>query len=62
MVNVAQNTDRINQHADLDKLEGAMDAAFNSFSDRDQAQCLGGTRTELLKQIMDRMARFAERL
>jgi hypothetical protein len=40
MVGVAQNTDRINQNMDLEKLEGAMEAGFESFSDRDEVQCL----------------------
>ena len=30
-----------------------MEAVFESFSDRDEAQCLQGTRTELLQQIME---------
>ena len=38
---------------DLGKLEGAMEAGFESFSDRDEIQCLQGTRTELLQQIME---------
>ncbi|KAJ5819444.1 hypothetical protein N7474_005035 [Penicillium riverlandense] len=53
MVGVVHNTDRINQHLDLGKLEGAMEAGFESFSDRDEVQCLQGTRTELLQQIME---------
>ncbi|KAJ5993065.1 hypothetical protein N7451_008789 [Penicillium sp. IBT 35674x] len=53
MVGVAQNTDRINQNMDLGKLEGAMEAVFESFSDRDEVLCLQGTRTELLQQIME---------
>ncbi|RMJ28927.1 hypothetical protein PHISP_00138, partial [Aspergillus sp. HF37] len=53
MVGVIHNTDRINQHMDLGKLEGAMEAGFESFSDRDEVQCLQGTRTELLQQIME---------
>ncbi|CAG8090977.1 unnamed protein product [Penicillium nalgiovense] len=52
MVGVVQNTDRINQHIDLGKLEGAMEAGFASFDDRDEVECLQGTRTELLQQIM----------
>jgi hypothetical protein len=51
-VGVVHNTDRINQHIDLGKLEGAMEAGFESFSDRDEVQCLQGTRTELLQKIM----------
>lgn len=38
---------------DLGKLEGVMEAGFESFSDRDEAQCLPGTRTELLQHIME---------
>ncbi|KAL4990294.1 hypothetical protein BDW68DRAFT_45139 [Aspergillus falconensis] len=53
MVGVAQNTDRISQHMDLGKLEGVMEAGFESFSDRDEVQCLQGTRTELLQKIME---------
>ncbi|KAJ5085578.1 hypothetical protein N7532_010349 [Penicillium argentinense] len=53
MVGVAKNTDRINQNMDLGKLEGVMEAGFESFSDRDEAKCLQGTRTELLQQIME---------
>ncbi|KAJ5255842.1 hypothetical protein N7505_010993 [Penicillium chrysogenum] len=41
------------QGMDLGKLEGAMEAGFESFSDRDEVQCLQGTRTQLLQQIMD---------
>jgi hypothetical protein len=50
---MAQNTDRMNQHMDLTKLEGAIEAGFESFSDRDEVQCLEGTRTELLQQIKE---------
>ncbi|KAJ5496975.1 hypothetical protein N7463_008962 [Penicillium fimorum] len=53
MVGVAQNTDRINQNMDLAKLEGAIQAGFESFDDRDEAECLRGTRTKLLQQIME---------
>ncbi|KAJ5369269.1 uncharacterized protein N7496_009029 [Penicillium cataractarum] len=53
MVGVAGNTDRINQNLDLAKLEGVMEAGFDSFSDRDEVQCLPGTRTQLLSQIME---------
>jgi hypothetical protein len=38
---------------DLEKLEGAIEAGFESFSDRDEVQCLLGTRIELLQQIME---------
>jgi hypothetical protein len=41
------------QDMDLAKLDGVMEAAFESFADRDEAQCLQGTRTVLLQQIMD---------
>ncbi|KAF4232359.1 hypothetical protein CNMCM6805_010005 [Aspergillus fumigatiaffinis] len=49
----AENAGRINQNLDLAKLEGAIDAGFESFSDRNEAQCLQGTRAELLRKIMD---------
>ncbi|KAE8132421.1 hypothetical protein BDV38DRAFT_210749 [Aspergillus pseudotamarii] len=52
MAGVSRNTDRINQHIDLVKLEGSVEAGFESFSDRDEVQCLQGTRTELLQKIM----------
>jgi hypothetical protein len=38
---------------DLGKLEGAIEAGFESFTNRDEVQCLQGTRTELLQQIME---------
>ncbi|KAL6229305.1 hypothetical protein BDW75DRAFT_235316 [Aspergillus navahoensis] len=41
------------QDMDFEKLEGVMEAAFESFSDRDEVQCLQGTRTVLLQQIID---------
>ncbi|KAL4733015.1 NACHT and WD40 domain protein [Aspergillus similis] len=53
MTRMAENTDRINQYVDLDKLEGAIDAGFESFSDRDEVECLPGTRTELLREISE---------
>lgn len=53
MVGAAQMTDRINQNMDLGKLEGVMEAGFESFSNRNEVQCLQGTRTELLQQIME---------
>ncbi|KAL4769257.1 hypothetical protein BDW60DRAFT_102654 [Aspergillus nidulans var. acristatus] len=53
MVGVAHNTNRINQHIDLGKLDGAIEAGFDSFSNRDEVQCLKGTRTELLQKIME---------
>ncbi|KAF7712143.1 Uncharacterized protein PECH_004203, partial [Penicillium ucsense] len=43
----------VTQDMDLVKLEGAIEAGFESFSDRDEVQCLQGTRTELLQQIME---------
>ncbi|KAJ5471863.1 hypothetical protein N7539_008806 [Penicillium diatomitis] len=46
MVSVAQDMDFV-------KLEGAIKAGFELFSDRDEVQSLQGTRTELLYQIMD---------
>lgn len=53
MVSLSHDTDRISQHIDLEKLKVVMEAEFDSFSDRDEVQCLPGTRTELLQQIMD---------
>ncbi|KAL3429913.1 WD40 repeat-like protein [Aspergillus tetrazonus] len=53
MISMAENTDRINKHVDLGKLEGAIDAEFESFSDRDEVECLQGTRTELLRKIAE---------
>jgi hypothetical protein len=53
MVGVVQNTERINQHIDLGKLEGVIEAEFESFSNRDEVECLQGTRTELLQEIME---------
>ncbi|KAF7170941.1 hypothetical protein CNMCM6106_005492 [Aspergillus hiratsukae] len=50
---MVHNADRINQHIELGKLEGAMEAGFESFSDRDEVQCLPGTRTELLQKVME---------
>ncbi|GMG38397.1 unnamed protein product [Aspergillus oryzae] len=53
MISMVNNTERINQHVDLGKLEGAIDAGFESFSDRDEVECLLGTRTELLREIIE---------
>jgi hypothetical protein len=53
MISMTEKTDRINQYVDLGKLEGAIDAGFESFSDRDEAECLPGTRTELLRKITE---------
>ncbi|KAJ5991396.1 WD40 repeat-like protein [Penicillium canescens] len=53
MISVVKNTERINQHVDLGKLESTIDAGFESFSDRDEVECLPGTRTELLREITE---------
>lgn len=53
MIDMAETINRINQCIDLGKLEGAMDAVFESFSDRDETECLQGTRTETLQEIME---------
>ncbi|KAJ5117635.1 hypothetical protein N7448_011267 [Penicillium atrosanguineum] len=53
MVGVAETTDRMNHNMDLAKLDGAIEAEFDAFSDRNEARCLRGTRVELLQQIMD---------
>lgn len=50
---MVRNTDHIDQHIVLGKLEGAMEAGFESFSDQDEVQCLPGTRTELLLKVME---------
>ncbi|QKX60488.1 uncharacterized protein TRUGW13939_07633 [Talaromyces rugulosus] len=52
IVGLVHDTDRISQHMDLEKLKAVIEAEFDSFSDRNEAQCLPGTRTELLQQIM----------
>ncbi|KUL81516.1 hypothetical protein ZTR_10187 [Talaromyces verruculosus] len=52
-VGLVHNTDLINQHIDLEKLKAVIEAEFDSFSDRDEVQCLPGTRTELLQQIIE---------
>src|ERR1700744_3698405 len=41
------------QNADLGRLEIAADAELGSFSDREEVECLQGTRTDLLKQITE---------
>ncbi|KAJ5289111.1 WD40-repeat-containing domain protein [Penicillium angulare] len=41
------------QNTDLSKLEVAAEAEYGSFSDREEEECLQGTRTELLKDIME---------
>jgi hypothetical protein len=43
----------MNKKMDLTMLEGAIEAGFESFANRDEVQCLQGTRTELLQRIMD---------
>ncbi|KAJ9491221.1 hypothetical protein VN97_g2007 [Penicillium thymicola] len=50
---VAQTIDRIDHGRTLDKLLIATETEFDSFSDRNEVQCLQGTRTELLRQIME---------
>lgn len=37
----------------VQRFETATEAQFDSFSDRDEAKCLQGTRTELLQQVME---------
>ncbi|KAH3455644.1 hypothetical protein KXX05_005656 [Aspergillus fumigatus] len=53
VADMVRNTDHIDQHIVLGKLEGAMEAGFESFSDQDEVQCLPGTRTELLLKVME---------
>ncbi|KAL4860490.1 hypothetical protein BDV12DRAFT_204997 [Aspergillus spectabilis] len=45
--------ERMDQKIGLDKLSAVQEAEFNSFSDRDEIQCLQGTRTELLRKIKE---------
>lgn len=52
-VGVAQNTHHIVQNLDLGKLESATGAEFDSLSDQYEDECLQGTRTELLQQVME---------
>ncbi|KAJ5390254.1 uncharacterized protein N7496_001322 [Penicillium cataractarum] len=48
---MAQIIDRVDLDSIFDKLPVVTDARFDSFDDRDEVQCLQGTRTELLQQI-----------
>ncbi|KAL4750943.1 hypothetical protein BDW72DRAFT_193470 [Aspergillus terricola var. indicus] len=41
------------QDKDFEKLEGVVEAVFESYSDQDEPLCLQDTRTVLLQQIMD---------
>ncbi|KAI9037866.1 uncharacterized protein KD926_011569, partial [Aspergillus affinis] len=45
--------ERISQKIGFDKLPAVQEAQFDSFSDRDEIQCLQGTRTDLLRQIKE---------
>ncbi|THC87338.1 hypothetical protein EYZ11_013216 [Aspergillus tanneri] len=45
--------ERMDQKIGLDKVSAVHEAEFDSFSDRDEIQCLQGTRTELLQQIKE---------
>ncbi|OQD94832.1 hypothetical protein PENSOL_c023G07534 [Penicillium solitum] len=53
LVGVAHNTDRINHNMGLAMLEGVEKAGFESYDDQYEVQCLRGTRTELLREIME---------
>ncbi|KAL5365099.1 WD40 repeat-like protein [Aspergillus floccosus] len=53
IVGVRRDIDRISQHKDLVQLDGVVEAGFGSFSDRDECECLQGTRAELLQKIME---------
>lgn len=53
MVGAAQKSDRIDQNIEFGRLESAPGASFDSFSNRDEVQCLPGTRVEILRQILD---------
>ncbi|KAJ5389771.1 uncharacterized protein N7496_000839 [Penicillium cataractarum] len=50
---MARTIDRIDHASILDKLPDATNARFDAFDDRDAVECLQGTRTELLQQIME---------
>jgi hypothetical protein len=52
MASVAQNTDRFYQLMDLGKLDSVSDASFDSFANRDEVECLQGTRADVLHLIM----------
>ncbi|CAI7597639.1 unnamed protein product [Penicillium pancosmium] len=49
---VDRNTDRIDESLGLDQLPVARSAEFDSYMDQHEDECLPGTRTELLQQIM----------
>lgn len=48
-----QNAEHVNQLTDFDKLPFARGAEYNSYEDQYEAECLLGTRTELLQQIKE---------
>jgi nucleoside phosphorylase len=50
---MARTIDRIDHDFILDKLPVATDAGFDTFDDRDEVECLQGTRTDLLQQVME---------
>jgi type II secretory pathway predicted ATPase ExeA len=50
---MTQTTDHMNQTLDLERLESVEEAEFDSFANRHEVQCLQGTRTKLLQQIME---------
>ncbi|KAL2839409.1 putative wd40 protein [Aspergillus pseudoustus] len=50
---VAKTLDRIDHTLALDKLLVASEAEYNSYTDQYEEECLQGTRTELLRQIME---------
>jgi hypothetical protein len=45
---ILYKVDTINQNIDLEKLPIALGASFGSYVDQDNAECLPGTRVELL--------------
>lgn len=53
MVGMAQNTNCIVQNMDLGKLESVAGAEFDALSDQYEDECLQGTRTKLLQQVME---------
>jgi nucleoside phosphorylase len=50
---VAAITERIDRNLSLDKLPTANAAEYNSHDDENEAECLEGTRTDLLRQITE---------
>jgi nucleoside phosphorylase len=50
---MTRTIDRMDHASILDKLPAATNARFDAFDDRDEVECLQGTRIDLLQQIME---------